>query len=154
MKNHAFFTSFQKLTLRFPRLKRWEESIENSQDTLRVLSSKKVVLEGFIFATPAEILQAVSVFFAFHAVDIKIGFVTSTQIFYTGLVSGILSFIPGGFGVTEASMLGLLIKYYNNDLALLATAIIFVRLVTLWYSTFLGLITAQIIMKYKGILKP
>jgi uncharacterized protein (TIRG00374 family) len=150
MKNPAFFAFFKRSAVRFPRLKKWEESIENSKDTLKVLSSKKAVFEGFIFATPAEILQAVSVFFAFQAVGVKIGFVTSTQIFFTGLISGILSFIPGGFGITEASMLGLLIKYYNNDFALLAAAIIFVRLVTLWYSTCLGLITAQIIIKYKG----
>jgi len=152
MKNPAFFAFFKRLAVRFPRLMKWEERIENSKDTLKILSSKKAVLEGFIFATPAEILIAVSVFLAFHAIGVKIGFVTSTQIFFTSLISGILSFIPGGFGITEASMLGLLIKYTDNDFGLLASAVLFVRLVTLWYSTCLGLIIAQIIIKYKEIL--
>jgi len=149
MTNQALFRSFKKIVLKIPRLKIFEESLEITQDTLKVLSSKKVVTEGIIITIPAMILQAISVYFAFHALGIKISFVPSTQIFYTALISGILSFLPGGLGVTEGSMAALLLKYYNHDIALLAGAVIFVRLVTLWYPTFLGIIIGQFIMKYK-----
>jgi glycosyltransferase 2 family protein len=149
MRNNLLFNIFRKIILRFPRLKVLEESIENSRDALKHLSSKKAVVEGFIFTVPAFILQAVSVYFVFHALGVKIAFVTSTQIFYIALISGILSFIPGGFGVTEGSMLAMLVKYYDHDVGLLAAAIIYVRLVTLWYPTLLGIINSQFIIRYK-----
>jgi glycosyltransferase 2 family protein len=147
MTNQALFGSFKKIVLKIPRLKIFEESLVISQGTLKALSSKKVVVEGIIITMPAMIFQAISVYFAFHALGIKVAFVLSTQIFYVSLISGILSFLPGGLGVTEGSMAALLLKYYNHDLALLAGAVIFVRLVTLWYPTFLGIIIAQFIRR-------
>jgi uncharacterized protein (TIRG00374 family) len=82
---------------------------------------------------------------------IKIDFIASTQIFYTALIAGIFSFVPGGLAVTEGGMIALLSKYfYNYDLALLAAAVIFVRLITFWYATLLGGITGLI--KYRRII--
>ena len=121
-KQGVFFFFLSKITSKFQRLKKFEESIENSQESLKILSSKRVVLiEGFIITIPSLILQAVSVFLAFQAMGIKIDFIASTQIFYTALIAGIFSFVPGGLGVTEGGMIALLTKYYYNyDLALLA----------------------------------
>jgi uncharacterized protein (TIRG00374 family) len=149
MRNQLIFSLFKKIILRFPRLKVLEESVEISRDALKALSSRTLLLEGFIFTVPAMILQAVSVFFVFHALGVKISFITSTQIFYVALISGVLSFIPGGLVVTEASMLGLLIKYYDHDVRILATSIIIIRFVTVWYPTLLGILTSQFILRYK-----
>jgi glycosyltransferase 2 family protein len=151
MRYHILFNSLKKIILRFPRLKTLEESIENSQDALLLLSSKKNIMQGIIMTMPAMLFQAISVYFAFHALGISIGFVLSTQIFYVAVISGILSFLPGGLGITEGSMAALLVKYYDHNLALLAGAVIFVRLITLWYPTFLGVILGQFILKYKAM---
>lgn len=152
MTNHRTFNLFSKLIVRFRFLKRYEDSIENSQAALKSLTSTRVILEATIITVPAIILQAISVYFAFQAMHVGIDFIASTQIFYFALIFGILSFIPGGFGVTEGSMLGLLIAYfnYNQDPLVLGTAVIFVRLVTLWYPTILGLITVRILYKRKS----
>jgi glycosyltransferase 2 family protein len=150
MRYRTVFKPLKKIIFKFPRLKTFEESIENSQDTLRLLTSKKNIVEGITMTVPAMVIQAISVYYAFHALGINVSFVLSTQIFYVSLISGILSFLPGGLGVTEGSMAALLFKYYNHDFALLAGAVIFVRLVTLWYPTFLGIILAQFIVKYKA----
>jgi glycosyltransferase 2 family protein len=151
-KQGLLFFFFKKIIAKFQRLKKFEASIENSQESLNILSSKRVVvLEGFIITLSAQILQAVSVFLAFQALGIKIDFIASTQIFFTALIAGILSFVPGGLGVTEGGMIALLTKYYYNyDLALLAAAVIFIRLITFWYATLLGIITGLI--KYRGFL--
>ena len=152
IRYRAFLNSFKKIVLRVHRLRIFEESIENSQDTLKMLSSKWLVIEGITITIPALIFQAISVYFAFQALGIKITFVLSTQIFYVALISGIISFVPGGLGVTEGSMAALLFKYYNHDLSVITGAIIFVRLVTLWYPTALGIIISQFITKYKNLL--
>ena len=144
----SFF--FKKITSRFQRLKKFEQSIENSQDSLKNLSSRKVVmLESFIITIPAQFLQAASVFLAFQIMGLNIDFISSTQIFYTSLIAGIISFIPGGLGITEAGMIALLTNYYPRyDPSLLAASVIFVRLITFWYPTFLGGITG--LTKYRG----
>jgi uncharacterized protein (TIRG00374 family) len=149
IRNQFLFSIFRKIILRFPRLRVLEESVEVSRGALKHLSSRTLLLEGFSFTVPAMILEALSAFFVFHALGINISFVMSTQIFYVALISGVLSFIPGGLVVTEASMLGLLIKYYDHDVRLLATSIIIVRLVTIWYPTLLGILTSQFTVRYK-----
>jgi glycosyltransferase 2 family protein len=151
-KRGVAFFFLGKITAKFQRLRKFEESIENSQESLKILSSKKVVFfEGFIVTIPSLLLQAASVFLAFQALGIKIDFIASTQIFYTALIAGIFSFVPGGLGVTEGGMIALLSKYYYNyDLGLLAAAVIFVRLITFWYGTLLGGITGLI--KYRSFM--
>jgi glycosyltransferase 2 family protein len=151
MRYHKFFNSFKRTILRIPRLKLFEETIENSQDTLKVLSSNMLLVEGIVITLPSTILQAIAVYFIFNAIGLEASFVASTQIFYVSLISGILSLLPGGLGVTEGSMTALLFKYYNHDIALIAGAVIFVRLITLWYPTLLGLIVSQLTMKYKKL---
>jgi glycosyltransferase 2 family protein len=147
MRNAVLFTQVKRVLLRFSRLRKLEESIENSRTASKTLFSRKMVLEGFLFTVPAKILEGVSVFFAFQALGIKIDFISCTQIFYTASLSGIFSFVPGGFGVTEGSMLALLIKHYGTNLALLASAVILSRIITIWYSTVLGLIFSQFFVK-------
>jgi glycosyltransferase 2 family protein len=151
-KRGVAFFFLGKITAKFQRLRKFEESIENSQESLKILSSMRVIIfEGFIVTIPSLLLQAVSVFLAFQALGIKIDFIASTQIFYTALIAGIFSFVPGGLGVTEAGMIALLSKYYYTyDLALLAAAVIVVRLVTFWYGTLMGGITGLI--KYRSFM--
>jgi hypothetical protein len=60
-KQGLLFSFFKKIRARFWRLGRLEVSIENSQESLKKLSSRRVVfLEGFIITIPAQILQAIS----------------------------------------------------------------------------------------------
>jgi glycosyltransferase 2 family protein len=151
-KRGVAFFFLGKITAKFQRLRKFEESIENSQESLKILSSMRVIMfEGFIITIPSLLLQGVSVFLAFQALGIKIDIIASTQIFYTALIAGIFSFVPGGLGVTEGGMIALLSKYYYNyDLGLLAAAVIFVRLITFWYGTLLGGITG--LVKYRSFM--
>ena len=153
MRNRGLlFLFFKKTTTRFRRLRKFEASIENSQESLKKLASRRVVLlEGFIITIPAQMLQAIAVFLVFQMIGVKIDFVASTQVYFTSIVAGILSFIPGGLVVAEGGMLALLAKYYYNyELALLVSAVIFVRLFTFWYATLFGVITGLI--TYRGFL--
>lgn len=107
-----------------------------------------MLLDGFIITIPA---QTIAVFLVFQMIGVKIDFVASTQVYFTSIVAGILSFIPGGLVVAEGGMLALLAKYYYNyELALLVSAVIFVRLFTFWYATLFGVITGLI--TYRGYL--
>lgn len=71
-KQGLFFFFLKKITAIFQRLKKFEESIENSQESLKILSSKRVVIfEGFIITIPSLILQAVFSFSCFSGIGNK-----------------------------------------------------------------------------------
>jgi len=145
-RNDAFFSFFKKISERIKFLNSLQESIDNSKNSLKSIMTVKSFLEGFVFTMPAKILEAISVFLAFKAIGIELDIVISTQIFFTAIASGFLSFIPGGIIVTESSMIGLLAKA-GVDLAMASAAVIFVRLVTIWYATLLGLVSARFFLK-------
>ncbi|MGI0010691.1 MAG: lysylphosphatidylglycerol synthase transmembrane domain-containing protein [Nitrosopumilaceae archaeon] len=146
MRISTIFSGFKKIIKKVWFLKELEENIENSQNTLKILMSSKMILEGLLITIPAKIIYAVSAFLAFQAVGIKLDFIFSTHIFFTSLITGVISLLPGGFGVTEGSMVGLLAKY-GNDFTVAAAAVIFVRLTTIWYSTILGFIITKFVIK-------
>jgi len=147
VRNKTIFLIFKKIMIRF-RLSKYEEMIENSQNAFKILTTVKITCEGLIITTAAKIIEAFSAYLAFKALKMQIDFVFSTQVFFTSILSGVLTFIPGGFVVTEASMLGLFLKY-GIDFTMASIAVIFARLMTIWYATILGLITTRFIIKGK-----
>lgn len=146
MKNSLIFEFFKKAFRRIKPLQKYYEIIENSQNTFKILMKPKIIVEGLILTIPAKMLEAIAVYWAFQELGLTLDFITSTQIFFSSLVSGIISFIPGGFIVTEGTMIALLTKYVGN-LTVAAAAVIFVRLITIWYATFLGFVTTKFVNK-------
>jgi uncharacterized protein (TIRG00374 family) len=70
----------------------------------------------------------------------SVGLEAATFIYATMTIVGALSFLPGGLGVTEAGMLGLLGKLGTGTGHGVATAATFVtRLCTLWFAVAVGL---------------
>jgi uncharacterized protein (TIRG00374 family) len=60
--------------------------------------------------------------------------------FSLGSLAGAASFLPGGLGVAEASMTGLIRVLGDVSRAAAAAATVLIRLATLWYGVALGLI--------------
>lgn len=147
VRNQTVFSIFKKTMIRF-KLSKYEEIIENSQSTFKILTGVGITLEGLFITTIAKLAEAFSIYLVLKALKMQIDFIFSTQVFYTSIVSGFLSFIPGGFIVTEGSMLGLLVKY-GTEFSLATVAVIFSRLLSIWYATILGLITTKFIIKYQ-----
>lgn len=146
LRNKKFFSIFKIISSKIKFLKSIQEGIENSQNSLKSLMTARSFFEGFIFTIPAKLLEGLSVFLTFKAIGIELSFETSTQIFFTAIATGFLSFVPGGIVVTEGSMLGLL-NQVGVDFALAAAAVIFVRLTTIWFATILGLLTVRFALR-------
>ena len=63
----------------------------------------------------------------------------TSLITFTSFVIGAISFIPGGIGLTEASLIGLLLLF-EVEPSLASTLAIFIRLTTIWFATIVGFI--------------
>jgi uncharacterized protein (TIRG00374 family) len=77
----------------------------------------------------------------------------ATFIYATMTIAGALSFLPGGLGVTEAGMLGLLAKLGTGTGTGVAAAATFItRLCTLWFAVAVGL-AAMVIFSRRSKVK-
>lgn len=152
MKNESIFSLFKRIVRRGKFLKKFEDNIEVSKETFRTILSRRATFEGLVLVMSSKMLEACTVFLALRAIGINLDFSISTQVYFVSVVSGILVFIPGGLIITEGSMIGLLSRYYYG-LSTIVSAVIFIRLITIWYSTMLGFFISKKIMKAREIEK-
>lgn len=81
--------------------------------------------------------------------NIEFGFFWASFSYAFATIVGALSMLPGGLGVTEGSLTFLLIgKGVANNIAVTTTFI--VRVVTLWFAVFVGIISVSIYQKRFG----
>lgn len=82
----------------------------------------------------------------------NLAFDAATFIYAAMTVAGALSFLPGGLGVTEAGMLGLLGRLATGTDRGIATAATFVtRVVTLWFAVAVGVVALALFARRKHI---
>jgi glycosyltransferase 2 family protein len=91
-------------------------------------------------------LESLVVFQTFNLFQIELSYIHAIQIFYTSILGGILSFIPGGVGLTESGFIGLMIQQ-NISVDLATSLIIFIRIVTIWFATSIGFICSIYLAK-------
>lgn len=149
VKNYKVFLVFKNLTRKIKFLNRLDGLIENSQTTFNITLNSRNLLEGFLLTTSAKIIEAVAVFLVFQAIHMDLDFIFATQLYYTSILSGFLSLIPGGVIVTEASLLGLLTKF-GYDFTLASAVVILIRLATIWFVTVMGLFASKFIIHRKS----
>lgn len=146
MKNRVIFIFFKGIIKKTRYFNALEDNLLDSHNSFRVLMKPRIILDGLMLSTPAKILEGIAAFTAFKSLGIDLGYVRLTEIFFTSIISGVISFVPGGFFITEGSMLGLLLKY-GIGFSLASIGVVFVRLTTIWYATFLGIIMNRFIIK-------
>jgi len=83
---------------------------------------------------------------AFKALNVNLDIFSGSQIYFTSILIGLLTLIPGGIIITEAGMFGLLLQ--NNVEATAASlAVLVIRAITFWFPFFVGVIVLRWISK-------
>ncbi len=110
---------------------------ENSYRLLR-LPRLVIAVSVSIFSWGSE---CVAMYLIFSGLGVEQSFLLSTFIFTFSSVMGAVSMLPGGLGVAEGSMTGIMVAVagLSNSIAVAATLLI--RLSTLWFAVFIGLTT-------------
>jgi len=107
-------------------------------------------LKNLIIATSISVLswgfECLAMYFVLLGFSVNVSIPLSTFVFSFSLLVGAISMIPGGLGITEGSMAGLLILAgFSKGIAAGATLII--RFCTLWFGVTIGLITLFLLRK-------
>jgi len=117
-------------------------------DSLSYLIKSRNVFIGIGVSLVIWTIDALGVYFVFKSFSLDINILKAIQYYLTSLAYGTVSFLPGGVGITEGSMIGLLIQD-NYDLHTASALVIFVRLSTIWFATILGFTLSHKYLKQK-----
>jgi len=144
-RNRILLNKFLKKIVKIRFFEKITPDLEFSE-SLSKLTSPKITLDVWLISILAFFIDAGAVYVAFLAFNQDLGFLLTTQIYFTSIVSGALSFLPAGIGVTEGSFVSLLMLQ-NIDFSLASSLVLFSRLTTIWFATILGFIATRFVLK-------
>jgi uncharacterized protein (TIRG00374 family) len=124
---------------RIPRVGRVAPKLHEMHEHLAALIRPVPLLWATLIGLVAWLCECVGFWLiiqGFPTAELPIGL--ATFIYAATTVAGALSFLPGGLGVTEASMTAMLFKLVGKSTAVAATIV--TRLCTLWFAVAIGLV--------------
>lgn len=125
----------RKLPTRFAHI------IEFFIDTILALRScykPRILFIGLALGVLAWGMEGTAFYCYLTLAGAEVSFITAQFIYSFALIIGAITFLPGGIGAAEATMLQLLLVY-DVPASLAVATIVLTRLTTLWFSVLLGL---------------
>jgi len=123
---------------------KFAKSISESYETIRISIGLKILFVSSLSTMIYWMLESVGVYLIVLSFGIEnLNYFDTLSIYASSLILGAASFIPGGLGVTEGSMVGLL-NYKGIEASIAVIIVIIIRLFTIWYNTLIGFIALKI----------
>lgn len=116
----------------------------NFEYSLNKIFKLDIICKALFLTMLVTLLEGFVIYIDFLAFHIDFGYLTSIQIYYTSILFGSLSFIPGGVGITEGSFVALLTQKHLT-LGFATALIIFIRLTTIWFATAIGFMATRLL---------
>ncbi len=105
----------------------------------RACHRPRVMLLAMALSLPAWGAEALAFHLLLEMMNYSVPIAFSAFVYGIGMLAGALSFMPGGLGGTEATMVGLLTLHGMADPVAIAATLV-IRLTTLWFAVMLGLL--------------
>jgi len=95
-------------------------------------------------------LECIGMWLVLRGFDADVGLITATFVFAISSILGALSFLPGGLGVTEGSMTGLL-QVFGVGTVEATSATLVIRAATLWFVAGLALVIYGVYRRRRSV---
>ena len=139
---------FEFILKRIVKLKYFSKFSDNLDESYKILknsTSPKISLISISLSISYWIIISFSVYLILLAFNIEsLSFLKSIAIYPTSVLIGVISFIPGGIGVTEGSLAGLL-TLQGIDVSLALVLSVVIRIFTMWFTVLIGFIGLKLI---------
>ena len=143
LRSKKLFSNIIEKTYKIKFLSKFSDSFTDSYDVINHSIKPKIFVISSVLSAIYWLLESIAVYFILQSFGIDLFEISDVILTYTtSIIIGVASFVPGGIGVAEGTLIGLLTV---NDLAF-STAVsltIFIRIFTLWYSVFVGFIALK-----------
>ena len=117
-------------------------------ESFSILTNPKSMTKGWVISIVGWGIDSLAVYVVFLALNVDLGYILTSQIYFTSLGYGVLSFMPGGIGVHE-SVADLLLIQQGLELFVASSLVILTRLCTMWFATIIGVVFTRIAIKQK-----
>lgn len=118
-------------------ISKWINPIETAYESSHTLLTGRVLATSLLLGLIAWFSECIGFLFVLGGTDVHFKLLSASFIYSFSTVVGAISFLPGGLGVTDTSLAGLLIlAKIPKDAAVAATFII--RGATLWFAVIIG----------------
>jgi uncharacterized protein (TIRG00374 family) len=117
------------------------------------LLSLRILLPSTLISLVSWFGECVAFYYVLRGLGVPGSFLLlqqATFVFAASTLFGLISFLPGGLGVSEASSTGLLIQLIPMSIGPATTATIIIRFCTLWFGVTLGAIALAIFGRRYG----
>lgn len=142
---------FNFVVSKLPKVWILKNIVENSEELFNVLKQltlKKTFTLSFFIGIGSWIVAAIAFYYSFIAFNLELTFFETAIISLVPIVIGTLSFLPGGIGVIEITMMGFL-SSYDLDNSVSLALVLFTRITSIWFLTIIGIIATKIILTKK-----
>lgn len=146
IRNRKLFLNVTTVFKKIKIFSKYINYITESHKSFLVLTSKKNIAITLPYSVLCWFVDAMVVYFCFLSFNLTFDILETSLISLTSLVLGAISFLPGGLGITEISMMGFLVNQGTN-ISLATALVIYTRLVTIWFSTLLGFLSVKFALK-------
>ena len=132
------FEFFVKRIIKMKLFSKYTENISESHEILKKLTTPKISICCILLSITYWFIVSIAVYCTLLAFDVDIlNYLKVLSIFATSVVLGAITFIPGGIGITEGTLAGLLTTQgIGISTALIVSVMI--RVFTLWYGVLVG----------------
>lgn len=118
-------------------------------ESFSILTSPKSMSKGWLFSILGWVTDSLAVYVVFFALNVDLGYLLTSQIYFTSMGYGVLSLLPGGIGVNE-SIADFLLIQQGLELSIASSLVILTRLSTMWVATIIGVVFIRIALKPKN----
>jgi len=122
----------------FKLFNKFAKKMHETFETVHILLKPKLYAKSVGYSVAAWLIESLAVYLIFLGFEIELSLPSIILIFTISSIIGGLSMLPGGIGITEGGMVGLLLLE-GIDYTSAISAVILVRIVTLWFSVAIGL---------------
>jgi len=136
---------FNQMMIKTRILRKFVVDVDEFHESTKKLTTLKNTVELLLITFLSKIVPMFAVFLVFDLFNLNMDLFTTSQIYFTSQIIGLLSFIPGGIIVTEAGLLGLILKT-GTDFSVATILVFLIRILTFWFPTFIGFLALKFVL--------
>jgi len=141
--------TFTKVLNRFSKIKIIKKMIPNVEESFDVvfnLLARRYFLVGTVASLTCALLETIGIYFFLIGLNGQIGFYDLVVLFHTANFAAAASMVPGGIGILEGSLIGLLLLYeIKYEVAL--SLVVLIRLMSTGMLSIIGLSCLHFVSK-------
>ena len=135
---------------KLPLLRRFAHKAVEAYESMYQLIKLRRLVPAVALSVVSWFCECLAFYLVLHSLGITrcAGFVDAVCIYAFSTLAGAITMMPGGIGLTEVSLTGLLVKLPCDsqvDKSMAAAATIIIRLCTLWFAVIVGIIASTLL---------